>query len=275
MRSSSLLLVALIALLCAAAPAAAQLEAQLSELNAQALEAYQALDLETARGKLEEALGIAQQAGYAGPEVAQTFMNLGVVFVAGMSDRDQGLSAFVSAVCFQPDVQLDPLLSTPDVQEVFAQAQQDAQRGRLRWPAPGPGGPPQLMPTPSTAPPTVMGGGPQVSTQECPPGVVCDGDRDRATGPKDFARFFFNVQLAGGFSLRQLGHGGRHEAAPSQILSARLRLRVRCHGQAVLGPDGVTPKLIEVPINDVNRDGIPDPIAGVDRNMDMKPDFAT
>ena len=219
MRSSSLLIVALIAVLCAAAPARAQLEAQLSELNAQALEAYQALDLETARRKLEEALGIAQQAGYAGPEVSQSFMNLGVVMVAGFGDRDQGLSAFVNAVCFQPDVQLDPLLSTPDVQQVFAQAQQDAQRGAC-GPAPqGPGGPPQLMPTPSTAPPSVMDSGPQVEDVECPPGVGLQHGRNRAS-EQGLRALLLQRADRGRVQLGELRHGGRHEAAPNQILQA-------------------------------------------------------
>src|SRR5262245_27764314 len=93
----------------------AQADAQISELNSQALEAYQALDIDTARAKLEQAIGLAQQSGMGGPVVAQTYVNLGVVYVAGMSDRDRGLTAFVSAMCMQGDVQLDPLLSTPDV----------------------------------------------------------------------------------------------------------------------------------------------------------------
>jgi hypothetical protein len=192
-------LLALFALLCAASTASAQPDAKIADLNAQALEAYQALDLETARAKLEEALGVAEQSGYQGPEVAQTYMNLGVVFVAGMNDRDQGLGAFVGALCFQPDAQLDPLLSTPDVQAVFAQAQADAQAGACGQQ----GG--QMMPTPSTAPPTVLGSGPQDIDQECPPGVVCDPTGESDRGPTDFARFFFNVQLAGAFTYVSSG----------------------------------------------------------------------
>jgi hypothetical protein len=195
-------LVALCSLLCAARVASAQVDAQIADLNAQALEAYQALDLDTARAKLEEALGVAQQTGYGGPEVGQTYMNLGVLFVAGMNDRDQGLSAFISALCFQPDAQLDPLLSTPDVQAVFAQAQQDAAAGACG--APG-GAAPQLMPTPSTAPPSVMGAGPSALDNECPPGVRCNPGGEDDSGPTDWARFFFNVQLVGAFTYVSSG----------------------------------------------------------------------
>jgi hypothetical protein len=185
-------------MLCAPRIASAQVDAQITELNAQALEAYQGLDLETARAKLEEALALAQQTGYAGPEVGQTYMNLGVVFVAGMGDRDQGLGAFIGALCYMPDAQLDPLLSTPDVQAVFAQAHQDVQAGACG------GGQPQLMPTPSTAPPSVMGGGPQNLDEECPPGVICDGTGE---GPArtDFARWFVNLQFVYSFTYVSSG----------------------------------------------------------------------
>jgi hypothetical protein len=182
--------------------------AQLTQLNTQALEAYQALDIDTARSKLEEALGVAQQAGYYGPEVAQTYMNLGVVFVAGMNDRDQGLTAFVSAVCIQADIQLDPLLSTPDVQAVYAQAQQDAQAGACgpgAAPGPGPGGGAALPPGGGQPMYQEQGyGGGQAMDQECPPGVVCE-PAGVDSGPKDFARFFVNLQLAGGFAYVSSG----------------------------------------------------------------------
>src|SRR4029079_4161095 len=98
MRRFSRALLALFATLWVSGRAAAQVDAQISELNSQALEAYQALDIDAARSKLEQAVGMAQQSGYVGPVVAQTYMNLGVVLVAGQNDRDQGLAAFLSAV---------------------------------------------------------------------------------------------------------------------------------------------------------------------------------
>jgi len=207
-RSSPLFLALVLGLgAYAANPASAQVNAQLTQLNTQALEAYQALDIDTARSKLEEALGLAQSSGYFGPEVAQTYMNLGVVFVAGMNDRDQGLTAFVSAVCIQPDIQLDPLLSTPDVQAVYAQAQQDAQAGACgpgAAPGPGPGPGPGAPSGPGQPPYEESYGGGQAMDQECPPGVVCE-PAGVDSSPKDFARFFVNVQLAGGFAYVSSG----------------------------------------------------------------------
>src|SRR3954471_23399357 len=87
MRRLWLAALAVVAMLGNSNIAAAQVDAQIAELNSQALEAYQALDIDTARGKLEQAFNMAQQSGYAGPVVAQSYMNLGVVYVAGMSNR--------------------------------------------------------------------------------------------------------------------------------------------------------------------------------------------
>ena len=198
---------ALLWLLSMPGGARAQVETQVADLNSQAMEAYQALDMETARAKLEQAIGLAQQNGLMGPLVAQSFVNLGVVQITGFNDPNQGVAAFVAALCTQPDAQLDPLLSTPDVAQAFAQAQNDARSGACGpAPAPQPGGPPPMMPT--QAPP---GGGPGAgpayggagydgsADSECPPGVVCNTD---GSGPerKDFARFFANVQLGAGLA---------------------------------------------------------------------------
>ncbi|MFI5306672.1 MAG: hypothetical protein ACHQ53_04920 [Polyangiales bacterium] len=208
MRRSSVASLALVAALASASPAAAQVDAQIAQLNSEALEAYQALDIDTARNKLSQAIGLAQQSGYGGPVVAQSFMSMGVVYVAGMNDRDQGLTAFVSAVCMQRDVQLDPLLSTPDVQQVFLQAQQDAQSGAC-----GPGSaagtapPPQIFPSPMATANAGYGGGPTSSggEEECPPGVVCHAGEATSKGRTDFARGFIGLQLTEGLAFVRKG----------------------------------------------------------------------
>jgi hypothetical protein len=191
--------------------AVAQGNPQLSDMNAEALEAYQNLDIDTAKAKLEQAIGMAGQQGYAGPEVVQLYMTLGVVHVAGASDHDQGLAAFLSALCMQGDAQLDPLLSTPDVQQVFIQAQSDAQAGSC-------GAQPQTgtVPPPSQVGLPPSSGGPQVADIECPPGVKC-GPRDQDDGPTDFARFFFGMQFAMGFGFVQPGMPADSKPPASEI----------------------------------------------------------
>jgi hypothetical protein len=185
-----------------ASPVLAQGNPQLADLNAEALEAYQNLDIDTAKAKLEQGIAMAGQTGFVGPELTQLYMTLGVVHVAGASDHDQGLAAFVSALCMQPDAQLDPLLSTPDVQQVYIQAQNDAAASGCAQGAAPPAG---YVPPPSQVG-YAPSSGPQVEDVECPPGVVCGEDDDGVKeGKGEFARFFVNLQIAFGFGFVQPG----------------------------------------------------------------------
>lgn len=241
-------------LLWGAARAEAQADAQVADLNSQGIEAYQALDMDAARAKLEEALGVAQQNGLGGPVVAQVYMNLGVVQIAGFNDRDQGLAAFVSALCMQPDVQLDPLLSTPDVQQAFGQAQQDAAAGACGpGPAAPPAGPPQLMPT--QPPPSY--GGPQVADLECPPGVVCGDEGGDDSGPKDFARFFFNLQLVGAFTYVSSGLEADSPAPIANVLTGSF---VDVNGDGIVELENGIDASTGMPIEDdvIAGDGLTD-----------------
>lgn len=186
-----------------ASPVLAQGNPQLADLNAEALEAYQNLDIDTAKAKLEQGIALAGQTNYVGPELTQLYMTLGVVHVAGASDHDQGLAAFTSALCMQPDAQLDPLLSTPDVQQVFIQAQSEAQASGCTA---GAGGGTGVVPPPSQVGFAPDSGGPQVEDVECPPGVVCGEEDDGIKNTEDeFARWFVNVQLGLGFGFVQPG----------------------------------------------------------------------
>lgn len=187
-------------------PASAQVDAQIAELNSEALEAYQNLDIENAMAKLQQAISLAEQNGYVGPELAVTYLNLGVVYTSGQNDRDQGLAAFVSAICTQPGIELDPLLSAPEAQEVFAQAQQQAASGACPPPPAGAAPPVYAQPfMPTQAPPSGPGG----DDHECPPGMKCDepGDEDDAGDgdEKPFARWFVQLGFTLGFALVQSG----------------------------------------------------------------------
>jgi hypothetical protein len=103
---------------------ATHLEAQSADqvvldLNHGAMDAYNNMDINRAGSMLEEALRIAQQSGVSAPLLAQTNMNLAIVYVGGLGDNDGGVRYFVDALCADTSVQLDPLTSTPDIQSVF------------------------------------------------------------------------------------------------------------------------------------------------------------
>src|SRR5215510_14899744 len=76
-----------------ATPTVAQQSADqvVQELNQGAMEAYNGMDIEKAGSMLEEALRVALEAGVMGPLLAQTNLNLGIVYVGGLSDNDGGV----------------------------------------------------------------------------------------------------------------------------------------------------------------------------------------
>lgn len=224
----------LLDLLGNAAGALAQGNPQLSDMNAEALEAYQNLEIDVAKAKLEQAIGTATQSGYVGPELTQLYMTLGVVHVAGASDHDQGFAAFLSALCMQPDVQLDPLLSTPDVQQVFIQAQGEAQGGRCA-------GGPSVVPAPSNVMPAggpIESSGPQVEDVECPPGVRCGApgeDDDR--GPGELKHWFVNLQFAIGWGFVQPGMKADSKPTLDEVFdTANVLLEPDANGDGTLQP---------------------------------------
>jgi hypothetical protein len=206
---------AVLAIWLVATPASAQVDAQIGDLNRQALDAYQALDIDAARTKLERAIKLAQRNQVSGPTVAQSYLSLGLVYVAGMNDQEQGLAAFVNAICIQRDAQLDPLLSTPTVKQVFAQARKDADAGAC-GPEAATSAPPIVAAVPhatqaARAQPdlTVPDDGTYATAEtdsECPPGMSCGGASSGGSrSDKGFAKFFASVQLVAGFSLMRSG----------------------------------------------------------------------
>src|SRR4051794_447307 len=84
------------------------------DLNRQAMDAYNALDINKAGSMLEEALRVGYQGRVPPQLVARTNLNLGVVYIGGLNDQDHGLQYFMQALCTDPTAQLDPLMSSPD-----------------------------------------------------------------------------------------------------------------------------------------------------------------
>ena len=136
-----------------------------AELNRKAMDAYNRLDIDAAGSMLEEALRVAFQGGISGPLLAQTNLNMGVVYVGGLSDQNGGLGYFIQAVCADPSTQPDPLTSTPEIQSVFQAAQQQAMAGAC----PVRGGAPGMAPGGA---PGAMGGGPMMPPPLPPPDEV-------------------------------------------------------------------------------------------------------
>lgn len=169
------------------------------DLNHGAMEAYNNMDINKAGSMLEEALRVALQSGIGGPLLAQTNMNLAIVYIGGLGDNDGGVRYFADALCADPNAQLDPLTSTPDIQSVFqvaaARVQQQGCPGGAPNIAPGAAAGTMPMQQQPMQPMGPQGAPPPNMDQELPPGW--GGTPDTEGKAKDFRRGF--VQL--GFTL--------------------------------------------------------------------------
>jgi hypothetical protein len=199
-------------------PASAQQSADqvVLDLNHGAMDAYNNMDINRAGSMLEQALQIAMQNGVARPLLAQTNMNLAVVYVGGLGDNDGGVRYFADALCADPNAQLDPLTSTPDIQSVFqvavAKVQQQGCAG-VQNVAPGAaaGTVPMQQQPGEQAPPREDG--PAVAPSmddELPPGWAAS---DTTSGKaKDFRRFFLQFGFALGMPWVKPGMPADREA---------------------------------------------------------------
>ena len=164
------------------------------DLNHGAMEAYNNMDINKAGSMLEEALRVALQSGIGGPLLAQTNMNLAIVYIGGLGDNDGGVRYFADALCADPNAQLDPLTSTPDIQSVFQVAAARVQQQGC------PGGGPNVAPG-AAAGTMPMQQGPMQGQQGPPPPPNMDGELPPGWGQpadsdgkaKDFKRGFFQL----------------------------------------------------------------------------------
>lgn len=115
--------------------------ARVQELNRDAMSAYHDLDIDRAQEFLHEARELCERNEITGTLLAQVFVNLGTVAVGGLSDEEAGRRFFVQALQQDSDIALDPELSTPDIESVFALAQRQAASGNTGG-APEPTGDP-------------------------------------------------------------------------------------------------------------------------------------
>jgi hypothetical protein len=123
--------VAVVCLLCvvkvARAEAGAETEKQVARMNKRAMEDYDALEFESARKTLVDAVALLRSAGLdEAPIAAKTYLNLGIIFISGFKDKNRGVQQLVAALRINPNLKLDPALATPELDEAFVAAQKQA-----------------------------------------------------------------------------------------------------------------------------------------------------
>jgi hypothetical protein len=100
--------------------------AQVTRLNRQALDAVQKREFEKARELLKRALDLCHAAGLdRHPLAARTHVHMGVVIIEGFKIRPLGIQQFKRALEIAPDIAVTAQLSTPEIDDAFAEAKGD------------------------------------------------------------------------------------------------------------------------------------------------------
>ena len=96
---------------------------QITQMNRDAVTAYQAKKYEDARKILKQALDLASTAGLdKHPIKARTHIHFGIVAIVGFKQRDLGIKQFKKAIEIQSDIALTKALVTPELTDAFNEA---------------------------------------------------------------------------------------------------------------------------------------------------------
>lgn len=124
---------------------------RIAYLNKKAMEDYDALEFDSARRTLLDAIALLRKQGKdESIQAARTYINLGMVYIA-LKDRGRGQQHFVKAIGINPNAKLDPTLATPDMQQVWEAA---VAQTKGQPPPPEPVKPPEQPMVQVTPPPT-------------------------------------------------------------------------------------------------------------------------
>jgi hypothetical protein len=96
---------------------------KLIQMNKKALDDYETLEWDTAKHTLLQALVFAKKSNLeTHPMMARTYVHLGAVYIVGFNDKQKGLQSFQRALEIDPTIRISKAMSTPELEEVFAQA---------------------------------------------------------------------------------------------------------------------------------------------------------
>ncbi len=102
--------------------------AQARGLVSKAMQAYSNLDLDTAKNSLEKALALASDIDKM--TLANIYANFGVLWAGGFVDNAKAKQSFMIALCLDSTVQVDPMVSTPEIHMLFKLAQKQTRKKR-------------------------------------------------------------------------------------------------------------------------------------------------
>lgn len=100
--------------------------AEAASLNQKAMGLYQNMKIDEAMELLQEAEVMCLQFGLLGHDLAQIYLNMGLIEAAGNQNETAASDYFTRASCIENSIAPDPLLSTPEVDELFKRAKAKA-----------------------------------------------------------------------------------------------------------------------------------------------------
>ncbi len=136
----------------AAAQSSEDAVAKITQMNRDAVTAYQAKKFDDARKILKQALDLAESNGLdQHPITARTHIHMGVVIIGGFKQRDLGIKQFKKALEIEPTINLTKALVTPEMTEAFNEAKSGGGAGGGATPPPSE--PPAEQPETPSEPP--------------------------------------------------------------------------------------------------------------------------
>jgi len=137
-------------------PAAAQAQqgprdAAATSLIRQAMQDYQDLEIDRAVTRLNTALRTCSNNGCSQAVLARVHMSLGVVYVGGQQNTQEGVAAMVQALQADSHAEPDTLLATPEINAAFADARRQAGGRSTPPPNPNTDNPPNPRPAPAAS----------------------------------------------------------------------------------------------------------------------------
>lgn len=133
---------ALVIVATTAAPAWAQrgardAEVRIERLLRDARDAYDNLELDNAESALDRAIQLGEDARVVSPTLAEVYIQRGILFHVRDKDGDRAVRDFTRALQIDDRARLDPLVSTPSLEELFEEARREARRAPPRQPERG------------------------------------------------------------------------------------------------------------------------------------------
>jgi hypothetical protein len=124
-------------------------DAAATSLIRQAMQDYQDLEIDRAVTRLNTALRTCSNSGCSQAVLARVHMSLGVVYVGGQQNTQEGVAAMVQALQADSHAEPDTLLATPEINAAFADARRQAGGGRSNPPPNNNNNPPPTRPPPA------------------------------------------------------------------------------------------------------------------------------